>query len=117
MKNKTNNKFAALRCWLSRLVRFEWLPEPSFVRIRKLNHDDIMVSSSYRSVMLDSYDDWIAEFVENRANDCLTDAGRKCCLGMLKTHVEAKTRILSAKTQSPTGRTHYTALYTDIQYD
>jgi len=82
-------KRSVMNC-IARLVRFDWLPEPAFVQLRKISHDDVMVKSAYDAVSTGSTSDWVEEFAQKMADNCKTTNGRECCLSFLKSHVEWK---------------------------
>jgi len=80
-------KRSVMNC-ITRLVRFDWLPEPAFVQLRKISHDDVMVKSAYNAVSSCSTADWVEEAVRKMADNCKTKNGRECCLVFLKLHLE-----------------------------
>ena len=82
-------KRSVMKC-IVRLVRFDWFPEPAFVQLQKIRHDDVMVKSAYKAVSTGSTSDWVEEFVQKMADTCKTTNGRECCLNFLKSQIEWK---------------------------
>ena len=86
-------KVSAIRGWLARLVGFDWMPEPAFVHIRNIYHDDVMVKSAYNAVMTGSTASWVEDFVRDMAKNCKTENGRQCCEKFLSSHLEWKREV------------------------
>lgn len=87
-----NTGGAIWRC-LNRLVRLDWFPEPMFVRIRNLEHDDVRVKCAYKLVTTGSTCDWIEAELQNLADQCRTPLGKSTCLSFLKYHVAWKQTV------------------------
>jgi len=102
MKNTTkSNIFWRLWACLCRLVRFDWMPEPAFVQIQNIYHDDVMVKSAYDAVKTGSTASWVEDFVRDMAKKCKTKNGRRCCEKFLSDHLEWKSKVLLPLSNSP----------------
>jgi len=84
MKKLWNNTGSAIWRCLNRLVSLDWFPDSPYVKIRDINHDDVLVQAAYRAVSIGSTANWVEREVALCAEQCRTKTGKEACLSFLQ---------------------------------